>query len=400
MTSAALKMKPAELFTLIKESALAFGQDKAPRLAAALSYYAMSSLAPLLLFAVAVAGFFLSDSTVVERLFGPEGSVAQSIGQDTADFLRKLVSNQEGIRRGSIVATIVAFVITFMGATGLFVQLQDALNSMWGADPVPPQGLKNVIKTRLISFVLILGIGLILLVFLGLNTWLSALAHQLGDRIGVGAVLVRLGTFALSAFLLTFVFAAIFKVLPAVKLQWREVMVGGAITAILFSIGQILISIYFGRAAPGSAFGAAGTLVALLAWIYYSAMIFFFGAEVTWVYSQKFGSHAGGAGNTAKKQALAQKGANISTEPSGQEQEAAAAAGGPVRDSRGRVIDLPNLPRVLPVAPTRAEGRTLPTVRGTLWNAVSALLAIPAVVVLRVLGLTGGKKKSRPQTGR
>lgn len=393
-TATQAAVTPASLFTLVKDAALAFGQDKAPRLAAAISYYAMSSLAPLLLFAVAVAGFFLSDQTVVEKLFGPEGSVAQSVGAENADFLKNLVSNQEGLQRSSLIATIVAFVITFMGATGLFVQLQDALNSMWGADPGPPQGIVNIVKTRLISFVLILGIGLVLLLFLAVNTWLSALAHTIGDRIGVGAIFVRIGTFVLSAFLLTFVFAAIFKLLPSVRLQWREVMVGGAITAVLFSIGQILIGIYFGRAAPGSAFGAAGTLVALLAWIYYSAMIFFFGAEVTWVYSQKYGSHAGGASNTAKKQALAQKGARISTQPSQQERQAAAAADRPAQDARGRVVDMPapQPRRSSHETVQAAPARTLPTVRGTLWNAVSAVFAIPAVIVLRVLGMTGGRQ--------
>lgn len=397
------KMTAGDLFGLIGDSAKAFGQDKAPRLAAAISYYAISSLAPLLLFAVAVAGFFLSNPAVVDKLFGPEGSVAQSVGKEAAEFLRNLVSNQEGLRKGSIIATIIAFVVTFMGATGLFVQLQDALNSMWGADPGPPQGIVNIVKTRLIAFVLILGIGLVLMLFLALNTWLSALAHTLGDSLGIGAVLVRVGTFVLSALLLTPVFAAIFKFLPAVKLEWREVLVGGAITAVLFSIGQILIGIYFGRAAPGSAFGAAGTLVALLAWIYYSAMIFFFGAEATWVYSQKFGSSAGGAGNTAKKAALAEQGAQVDTEPGQQELEAQAEAlrkGQPIRDHRGRVIrtagqrpvPLTTMPRPGSV-PTRPRGRLLPNVAAAVWNAFAAILAVPTVLILGLFGL--GKDKRR-----
>ena len=397
------KFGASDLFGLIGDSAKAFGQDKAPRLAAAISYYGISSLAPLLLFAVAVAGFFLSDAKVVDQLFGPQGSVAQSVGGDAADFLRGLVSNQKGLQRGSVIATLIAFVVTFMGATGLFVQLQDALNSMWGADPAPPQGIGKIVKTRLISFVLILAIGLVLLLFLALNTWLSALAHSLGDSLGVGAVLVRVGTFVLSALLLTPVFAAIFKFLPAVKLEWREVLVGGAVTAVLFSIGQILIGIYFGRAAPGSAFGAAGVLVALLAWIYYSAMIFFFGAELTWVYSQKFGTRAGGAANTAKKAALAVAGANVSTEPGEQEKAAQAAAlrqGKPIRDHRGRIVRTGGRrPRPALLTSTPRPGRAtadrrlglLPNLIAAVWNAFAAILAVPTVLILGLFGL--GKKK-------
>ncbi|MGX9685698.1 YihY/virulence factor BrkB family protein [Deinococcus wulumuqiensis] len=395
------KFKAGDLFGLMGDSAKAFGQDKAPRLAAAISYYAISSLAPLLLFAVAIAGFFLSDPAVVDKLFGPEGSVAQSVGGDAAEFLRNLVSNQEGLQRGSVIATLVAFVVTFMGATGLFVQLQDALNSMWGADPAPPQGIANIVKTRVVSFLMILLIGLVLMLFLALNTWLSALAHTLGDSLGIGAVLVRVGTFLLSALLLTPVFAAIFKFLPAVKLEWREVLVGGAITAVLFSIGQILIGLYLGRAAPSSFSGAAGTLVALLAWIYYSAMIFFFGAEATWVYSQKFGTHAGGAGNPAKKAALSESGADVDHGMGQQEREAQAAAlrqGKPIKDHRGRIIKTggkapaprPSVPR--PGRATKARsGGLLPSLAAAVWNAFAAILAVPTVLILGLLGL--GKKK-------
>nr|WP_246581090.1 YihY/virulence factor BrkB family protein [Deinococcus aestuarii] len=387
------------MFALFREAALAFGQDKAPRLAAAIAYYALFSLAPLLLFAVAVAGFFLTDTTVVTNLLGPDSFVAQNLGEQAAGFLRELVSNQEGLQRGSLVATTVGFVTLFLGATGLFVQLQDALNSMWGADPPPPQGVLAVVRSRVVSFLLILGMGLVLLAFLGLNTYLSSIAQQLGDIIGAGAFFVRLGTVALGLVLLTVVFAAVYKLLPSVRLEWREVWVGGAVTAALFTVGQLLIGLYLGRAAPGSVFGAAASLVILMLWIYYSGMIFFFGAEVTWVYSQKYGTRAGGASNVGKKQAVAAQGADIDTQPSAQEQEAAAQATpeNPIRDARGRVLGMPvpRLPRrsrPRPPAATRPEP-TVPGLGAALWNAVTAVLAIPAVLVLRMLGLRGGKKR-------
>ncbi|MXV21702.1 YhjD/YihY/BrkB family envelope integrity protein [Deinococcus xianganensis] len=389
-----MTLKPADIFTLLRDAFLAFGQDKAPRLAAAIAYYAMFSLAPLLLLAVLVAGQFLSSGTVLDDLFGPAGIVAQNLGVEAADFLRGLIDT-DALQKGSVIASIVAFVTLFMGATGLFVQLQDALNSMWGADPGPPQGIVNILWTRVKSFLMILAIGLLLIAFLGVNTYLSAIAQRLGDTIGAGAFFVRAGTALLSVLFLAPVFAGIYKVLPDVKLQWHEVWVGGFFTSTLFTLGQLGIGLYLGQAAPGSAFGAAATLIVLLLWIYYSAMIFFFGAEVTWVYSQKFGTHAGGAANTAKKEALAAQGVDIDPTDSAQERDAKDAAGRPAQDARGRMlgVTVPKLPRVLRQVPRREEGRMLPTVRAALWNAVTAVLAVPVVIVLRLLGITGGRRR-------
>lgn len=390
------RVKLAAVPSLIWEAYLAFGQDRAPRLAAAIAYYAVFAIAPLLLLAVLVAGRFLSDSAVLDQLFGAGSIIAQNLGTTTADFLRGLIK-PEILSRGSTTATALAFVTLFLGATGLFVQIQDALNSLWGADPVPPMNIGQVLVARLKSFVMILAIGVLLIAFLGLNTYLSAIAQRLGDTIGAGAFFVRAGTLLLSTAFLAPVFAAIYKVLPDVKLQWHEVWVGGIFTSTLFNLGQLLIGLYLGQAAPGNVFAGAGALVILLLWIYYSAMIFFFGAEVTWVYSQKFGTHAGGAANVAKKQALAAQGAEISTSPSRQEREALAAQDAPARDARGRVlgVEVPQLPRVLPPVARHGEGRLLPSVRGTIWNAVLAILAIPAVMVLRVLGIAGGRGRKR-----
>lgn len=388
-------MKFADLLDLIREAALAFSEDKAPRLAAAIAYYAMFSIAPILLFAVAIAGQFLTSTTVINDLFGPSSLIYQNLGAGAADVLKSLIPDPESLRKSSTTATIVGFVVLFMGATGLFVQLQDSLNSMWGADPPPPQGLLNIVKSRVISFLMIIFIGLLLIAFLALNTYLSAIAHRLVDNLGFGASMIRVGTFTLSAFFLAPIFAAIYLVLPDVRLQWREVWVGGAVTSTLFTLGQYLIGLYFGRATPTSIFGAAASLVLLMLWIYYSSMIFFFGAEVTWVYSQKFGTHAGGAANVAKKEALVAHGSHIDPTPSQQEMAAArqAQAGGkPIRSARGRVL---RLPRLLPQVPRRDEGRLLPTVRSSLWNAVSALLAVPVVILFRMIGLTGGKRKEK-----
>ncbi|MBB5233795.1 YihY/virulence factor BrkB family protein [Deinococcus budaensis] len=388
-------MKFADLFTLIREAALAFGQDKAPRLAAAVAYYSIFAIAPLLFFALAVASGLLANVDVQDRLFD---FLAENINQSAVEFVQGILPSGSQLQQSSLWASVLGFGTLFMGATGLFVQLQDALNTLWGAEPGPLGGVWNIVKARLKAFGLILGFGIVIIAFLVGNTYLSAVAGQLGSTIGLGAFFVRLVTLGVGLVVLTLVFAAVYKVLPNVRLQWREVWVGSAVTATLFTLGQLGISWYLGRFAPGSAFGVAGSLVVLLVWIYYSALIFFFGAEVTWVYSQKYGSGAGGAVSVTKKEELVAKGADLDPTPSEQELEGLARAaeqGKPVAGRWGRRWQEGRaaLPRVLPQVPTQAEGRVLPTVRGALWNALTALMAVPAVVVLRMLGLTGGRRK-------
>ncbi|MCP2014317.1 membrane protein [Deinococcus sp. HSC-46F16] len=393
-----MKLKLPDLFTLIREAALAFGQDKAPRLAAAVAYYSIFAIAPLLFFALAVASGLLANVDVQDRLFT---FLAENINESAVEFVKGILPSENRLQQSTLWASVIGFVTLFMGATGLFVQVQDALNTLWGAEPGPQGGIFTIVKARLQAFVLILGFGVVIIAFLIGNTYLSAVARQLGDAIGMGAFFVRLVTLLVSVGVLTLVFAAVYRVLPNVKLQWREVWVGSAITALLFTLGQLALSWYLARFAPGSAFGVAGALVILLVWIYYSGMIFFFGAEVTWVYSQKYGSGAGGAVSVTKKEELVGKGADLDPTPSEQELEGlrrAAEQGKPIPGRWARLVRgvqdrRAELPRVLPQVPTREEGRVLPTVRGTLWNAVTALLAVPAVIMLRVLGLTGGQKK-------
>lgn len=362
-------LNPVSLFFILKDAAIAFGQDRAPRLAAAIAYYAIFSIAPILFLAVVLIGSFLSDVNFVEKVFSESGALVQTIGIDAANALRDMIPSEEVIKKSTTTASVIGFGTLFMGATGLFVQLQDALNTMWGADPPPPQSVGDMIKTRIISFFMILTIGVLLLGFLALNTYLSAIAKNLGDQIGAGAIAVRILTFSLSTLFLTPVFAAIYKLLPSIKIEWREVMTGGAITAFLFTVGQLIIGGYLGRTSGSSALGAAGTLLALLTWIYYSAMIFFFGAEVTWVYSQRSGSKAGGAANNAKKEALAAQGVHV----------------GPIPAKE---------PEAAPYIPTPRPRSILPGIPATLWNVVSAILAVPTILILRVFYAITRRKKS------
>ncbi|WP_189093303.1 YihY/virulence factor BrkB family protein [Deinococcus ruber] len=409
-----------QLYTLIRDAALAFSQDNAPRLAAALSYYAFSAIAPLLFLITVVAGYFLGQTHVQEQLLQ---ALSSGVGENVATFIKTLLPK---VSSGLTWASLVGAVTVFLTATGLFIQLQSSLNALWGADPPPKQNLWTMIRTRLVSFALVLVIGGLIIAFLVVNTYLSAIAERIGETIGFGAFFVRLGTFVLSSLLFTPIFAFIYKFLPDVKLQWREVWVGAGVTAVLFTVGQILIGLYFARIASNNPYGAAAALFLMLLWIYYSSMIIFFGAEITWVYSQQYGTHAGGANNPDKKAAVAEQGGAIDPTVSTKEAQAIAqtpadkltpaqrrsqqqalseqgqgasqdaapdrvpAAKRSLRDrlqSRfRRTPALPPTPRA-PDAPPE-----LPSIGAAVQNAVIALLAVPSVMVLTVVRMFFSRK--------
>ncbi|MFC4455085.1 YihY/virulence factor BrkB family protein [Deinococcus sonorensis] len=376
-------MKPADLYALVRDAALAFSQDNAPRLSAALAYYAFSAVAPLLFLVTVIAGYFLGQASVQQQLL--EG-IGGSVSPQVAEFIRTLLP-KAAPSNAITVASIIGAVTVFLTATGLFVQLQASLNSLWGSDPPPVQNLWTLIRTRLIAFALVVFFGALIIAFLAGNTYLSAIAEGLGNTIGLGAFFVRLGSLVIGSLFFTPVFAVIYKFLPAVKLQWREVWIGAAITATLFTIGQTLIGLYFGRTAASSAYGAAGALFLMLLWIYYSSMLVFFGAEITWVYSQRYGTQAGGAGNPTKKAAVAQQGGEIGTHISASEAEAIRKTP-PERltPSQRLWLSEQTRPPEPPVAPPHAKPARL-SIRSAIGNAVLALLALPSVLVLRLVGL-------------
>ncbi len=385
----------SQVYALLRDAYLAFAQDNAPRLAAALAYYAFSAIAPLLFLVTVVAGYFISQSQVQAQLFK---ALSDSVGPEVADFIQKLLPK---IETDSLTwAGVIGAATVFLTATGLFVQLQGSLNTLWGAEPPPgpsPTLLQNawlLVKTRLVAFALVLVFGALIIAFLVGNTVLAAIAERIGNLIGFGAFFVRLGTFLLSTLLFTPIFAFIYKFLPSVRLQWREVWVGAAITAALFTLGQVLIGLYFGRIAGSSPYGAAAALFLMLLWIYYSSMIVFFGAEVTWVFSQQYGTRAGGAGNPGKKEAVAEQGVALDTSVSAS--EASAIRETPTENLtpvQRRGLAGWGLSRWLPArfgrptAPTSPQHDALPTIRQALGNAVLALLAVPSVLLLHLLRL-------------
>ena len=298
---------------------MAFSHDRASRLAAAMTYYAVFALAPLLFLMVVVGGFFLQTQDVQRAL---RETISSLLGAQEAELVTSLLNRTDPTKGGAL-ASALGGITLVLGATNLLVQLQGALNTLWGADPPPNPGVLGQIRTRVVAFFLVLLFGLLVIAVLVGNTVLVRYGQELGNMLGIGDLSARLVTLGVTVLVFTVVFAVIYKVLPSVSLSWRDVWSGALITAILFTAGQTLLSLYFAHVSPGSLFGAAGSLVVVLLWMYYSAQMLFFGAEMTWVISQRYGLRGGGAYSVMKKAALVRLGASLDPAPSAVEQEAA-----------------------------------------------------------------------------
>jgi membrane protein len=279
-------MKARDIFSLLKQSFSEWGEDKAPRLAAALSYFAIFSIAPFLIIVIAIAGFIWGQDAVEGRVFG---QIEGAVGAEAAQMIQTMLAGVHDPAQG-IIATVIGVGLLIFAASGLFAQLQDSLNVIWEVQPRPDLGIKGVLRTRLLSFLLILGIGVLLLLFLIASAIIAGFSEIIGDLFPGAAIVIFLANLLLTFAVVTLLFAMMYKVLPDAKIQWSDVWLGAAFTALLFAIGKELIGLYMGHVAVGSAFGAAGSLVVLLLWIYYSAMILFFGAEFTQVYANRYGS--------------------------------------------------------------------------------------------------------------
>jgi membrane protein len=285
-----MPLSAGSLASLLKTSASEWVSDKAPRLSAALAYYTVFSLAPLLIIVLAILGFFWAgqDGGAQARLMQ---QISGAVGPEGADAVRSILenANRPGSNSG-VLGTIVGVVLLLFGATGVFVQLQDALNDVWEVQRRSDYGLKGLIVSRILSFGMILVIGFLLLVSLVLSVVLSTLTSFISDVGPGGEVIAQIVDFVVSVGVITLLFAFIYKVLPDVEIEWGDVWTGALVTAVLFAIGKILIGLYLGHSSTASTYGAAGSLVVLLLWIYYSAMILFFGAEITQVYAREHGS--------------------------------------------------------------------------------------------------------------
>lgn len=274
------------IWSLLKETFTEWNTDKASRLAAALAYYTIFSLAPLLIIAIAIAGAVFGEEAARGEIVA---QIQGLVGREGAQFIQTAIENASRPRAGSI-ASIISIAVLLFGASGLFAQLQDALNTIWEVQPKPGRGLIGIIRDRFLSFTMVLGVGFLLLVSLILSAVLAGVVNFLGDMLpGIG-FLLQLANFVLSFAVTTLLFALIYKVLPDVKIAWGDVWIGAIITSLLFSFGRFLLGLYLGNSSFGSTYGAAGSVVIILVWVYYAAQILFFGAEFTQVYASRFGS--------------------------------------------------------------------------------------------------------------
>ncbi len=266
--------------------------DNVSMVAAGLSYYTVFSIAPLLVIVIAVAGAFFGQATIEDEIITQFGDL---LGEETANLITTMIEAFQNMESG-LFASILSIALLLFGATNLFFQLEKAINVIWNVDKEKEEktgGITNMLQKRVLSFAFVLGLGVLLIVSLVVNSVLSAsLAFFETEIVWIGLPLQSV-TILVSITVLTVIFAMIYKYLPDTRIDWRDVWVGALVTSILFTIGQQAIATYLGRSSVTSAYGAAGSLAALLLWLYYSMQILLIGAEFTQVYSHEFGSKQG-----------------------------------------------------------------------------------------------------------
>ncbi len=262
-----------------------FSEDKIMKLSAALAYYTLFSITPLIIIIISAAGIFYGENLYVQQqLFG---EINELIGENGAKAIEGLVANASLSGKSSF-ALVIGIILLIAGSTTIFIEIQDSINLIWRVKAIPKKGWIKMIINRLISFSLIVSLGFLLLVTLIVNSIVLGLGERLGRVLPeMNSVLILLINNGLTLLVVTAIFTIIFKVLPDVILKWKTAIIGAVFTAILFSIGKYLIGIYIEKGDPGSAFGAAGSVVVILLWIYYTSVILYFGAEFTQAYAEK-----------------------------------------------------------------------------------------------------------------
>lgn len=273
---------------ILKAAAIKWDSDNVPRMGAALAYYSLFALAPLLVVAIGVAGLaFGAEAARGEVVHQIDGL----IGKNGAEAVQSMLIAARKPEQ-SILAAILGLITLFLGATSAFSALQGSLNTIWNVKTPEQNLVRGFIRNRLLSFGMVLCVGFLLLVSLALSAALAALGSFMEARLPGGTFLWQAINFVVSFAFITLLFAMIFKVLPNLRLAWRDVWVGSLLTSFFFSVGKFLIGLYLGRSSVGSTYGAAGSVVIILLWVYYSSQTVLFGAEVTQAYVQRFGSRA------------------------------------------------------------------------------------------------------------
>jgi membrane protein len=287
-------MNPKEILPILKETASEWMEDQAQSLGAALAYYTVFSLAPLLLIAIAIAGFFFGREAAQGQIFD---QLRGLLGEASGKAMQDMVQNANTKPATGVMAALIGAVTLLFGASGVFGQLQTSLNSIWGVQPKPGRGVLGIIQDRILSFGFILVVGFLLLVSLLFTATIALVGEWFGGMVPGMEALIQILNSVLSLALITLLFATIFKFLPDAKIAWRDVWIGAFITAVLFTVGKFALGLYLGKSGVASSYGAAGSLIVLLLWVYYSSQILFFGAEFTQVYANRFGSHVAPADN-------------------------------------------------------------------------------------------------------
>jgi membrane protein len=316
-------MAPSNWFRLAKDAVVAWSDDYAPSMGAAISYYTLFSLAPLLVLVIAVAGLVFGEEAVRGQI---TGQLSALMGRDTAKAVEEMVQSS-AVNDGGAWATLISIGVLLVGATTVFAELQSALDRIWRVpEAAKPSGIWGLLRARLFSLGLILGLGFLLMVSLAVSAGLAAFGSYLGALLPEQELVLQVLNIAISLSIETVLFAAIFKWMPTTPIAWRDVIVGAFVTAVLFEVGKLLIGLYIGKSALSSSFAGAGALVILVAWVYYAAQIFLLGAEFTKVYAHAHGSARGAAPETGPQLNRAAADPNATGRQSAAESVAVAAA--------------------------------------------------------------------------
>jgi membrane protein len=276
--------------SLFKDAVEAWQEDYAPSMGAALSYYTLFSIAPLLLIVIGLAGLIFGGDAARGEIFGQLRSL---MGDEGAAAVERLLQAADKPQGGAI-ATLTGTAMLLLGAMSVFGELQNALDRIWRAPArKKSSGWWNLLRSRLLSFGMILGIAFLLMVSLVMSALVSVLGKLWGPAVHGWETIAHFTDMLVSFAIVTVLFAMIYKLIPRVRIRWRDVWVGAAVTAALFAVGKVLIGLYLGKSTVASAFGAAGSLVVMMVWVYYSAQIFLLGAEFTWIYAHTYGSRRG-----------------------------------------------------------------------------------------------------------
>ena len=283
-------------YTLAKMSVQSWLDDYAPSMGAAIAFYTVFSLAPLVMIVIGIAGFFWGEEAVRGELLR---QISGMVGENGATAIEGVIRSGSEESEQGIAAGLVSLVVLLVGATTVFAELQSALDRIWEVpEKEKKTGIWNLLRSRLLSLGLVLSLAFLLLVSLLVSTMLSALGGWLGTLMPGWETVLQILNILVSFSILTVLFAMIYKFMPQAEVAWRDVWTGAVVTAFMFEIGKMLIGLYMGKTAVASSYAAAGSLVVVLIWVYYAAQVFLLGAEFTWVYSKQRGSQVVSNGKT------------------------------------------------------------------------------------------------------